>query len=110
MGDHPQASNNIDKENVNPNSKIQLGSGDSSISPKADDTNECITEEDAIEGNLKKIFLEATEKKQIRSFDLLKNQRRDNQINSERRTPQKKKNEILPYLTSSFHQDQRGSN
>lgn len=61
------------KENVNPNHPIQQGGGDPSSDIKDDDTNDaCISEEEAIEGNLKKISLEATDKSKFDPITFLK--------------------------------------
>ena len=63
-----------EKENIHPNFSNQVGSGDS-LNEKgpSDDTKnaeDCITEEEAIEGNLKKIFLYPTDNTKTREDEI----------------------------------------
>ena len=49
-----------EKENIHPNFSNQVGSGDS-LNEQDPSDEDCITEEEAIEGNLKKISVHPTD-------------------------------------------------
>nr|XP_034322790.1 uncharacterized protein LOC117688689 [Crassostrea gigas] len=91
-------SDNGDKENMCPN---QSGSGKSSNDIKDNEAEEvkedCISEEEAIEGHLKKIFIEATDKSKYDPLAFLK--MKEETIRSILRKERTKRKRIKFYIT-----------